>query len=213
VIQTSVNKLSNRFLPYSEIETECVLSMDDDISMLTTDELEFGYQTWRQFPDRIVGFPSRSHWWDNTTAQHRYESEWSSELSLVLTGSSFYHKYWHYLYSAAPSPGQAEIRDWVDLHLNCEDIAFNLMVANATGKAPIKVGPRKKFKCATPSCENAGSLSASASHLGERSSCLDRFIRIYGHNPLKSVMFRADPVLYKDSFPDSLKLFKDIGSL
>ena len=32
-----------------------------------------------------------------------------------------------------------KIRDWVDQHMNCEDIAFNLMVANATGKPPIKV--------------------------------------------------------------------------
>ena len=29
--------------------------------MLTTDELEFGYEVWRQFPDRIVGYPSRTH--------------------------------------------------------------------------------------------------------------------------------------------------------
>ena len=31
------------------------------------------------------------------------------------------------------------IRDWVDRHMNCEDIAMNFMVANYTGKAPIKV--------------------------------------------------------------------------
>ena len=31
------------------------------------------------------------------------------------------------------------IRDWVDKHMNCEDIAMNFMVANYTGKAPIKV--------------------------------------------------------------------------
>ena len=132
---------------------------------------------------------------------------------MVLTGVSFYHKYWHYLYTAAPTTEQKAIKDWVDKHINCEDIAFNIMVANATGKAPIKVGPRKKFKCSTPSCENAGMLSAATSHLEERSSCLDSFIKIYGHNPLKSVQFRADPVLYKDSFPDSLKMFKDIVSL
>eukprot|EP00092_Neocalanus_flemingeri_P000390 GFUD01000414.1.p1 GENE.GFUD01000414.1~~GFUD01000414.1.p1 ORF type:complete len:649 (+),score=231.35 GFUD01000414.1:83-2029(+) len=213
VIQTSANKLSNRFYPYSEIETECVLSLDDDISMLTSDELEFAYQVWREFPDRIVGFPSRTHNYDNTSDQFKYESEWTNDLSMVLTGVAFYHKYWHYLYTAAPSAEQKTIKDWVDNHINCEDIAFNLMVANATGKAPIKVGPRKKFKCSTPSCENAGMLSASVSHLVERSSCLDKFLKIYGWNPLKSVQFRADPVLYKDSFPDSLKLFKDIGSL
>merc|ERR1712098_800965 len=72
--------------------------------------------------------------------------------------------------------------------INCEDIAFNLMVANATGHPPIKVGPRKKFKCSTPACLNSGMLSASAKHLEERSSCLDKFVKIYGHNPLKSLL-------------------------
>jgi len=214
VIQTGANLLSNRFQSYQEIQTEAVLSLDDDITMLTTDELEFGYQTWRQFPDRIVGFPSRTHFWDNTTASYRYESEWTNELSLVLTGAAFYHSYWHYLYTASPSQEQGRIRGWVDEHMNCEDIAFNLMVANATGKPPIKVGPRKKYRCATPSCENVGMISSAAGHLEERSRCLDMFLKLYGEPcPLKNVQFRADPVLYKDSLPPAMKKFTDIGSL
>ena len=44
VIQTKENKLSNRFYPYNEIETEAVLSIDDDIIMLTADEVEFAYE-------------------------------------------------------------------------------------------------------------------------------------------------------------------------
>jgi glucuronyl/N-acetylglucosaminyl transferase EXT2 len=44
VIQTKENKLSNRFYPYEEIETEAILTIDDDIIMLTADELEFGYE-------------------------------------------------------------------------------------------------------------------------------------------------------------------------
>lgn len=44
VIQTKENKLSNRFYPYDEIETETVLSIDDDIIMLTADEVEFAYE-------------------------------------------------------------------------------------------------------------------------------------------------------------------------
>lgn len=44
VIQTKANKLSNRFYPYPEIETEAILTIDDDIVMLTPDELEFGYE-------------------------------------------------------------------------------------------------------------------------------------------------------------------------
>ncbi|KRT81092.1 hypothetical protein AMK59_5573 [Oryctes borbonicus] len=55
VIRTKANKLSNRFYPFEEIETEAILSIDDDIIMLTADELEFGYEVWREFPDRIVG--------------------------------------------------------------------------------------------------------------------------------------------------------------
>lgn len=42
LIQTKANKLSNRFFPYPDIETEAVLTIDDDITMLTSDELDFG---------------------------------------------------------------------------------------------------------------------------------------------------------------------------
>ena len=44
VVRTRENKLSNRFFPYKEIETEAILSLDDDISMLTEDELDFGFE-------------------------------------------------------------------------------------------------------------------------------------------------------------------------
>ena len=32
-----------------------------------------------------------------------------------------------------------ELRNWVDVHFNCEDIAMNFLIANVTGKSPIKV--------------------------------------------------------------------------
>ncbi len=44
VLRTKENKLSNRFFPFDEIETEAVLAIDDDIIMLTSDELQFGYE-------------------------------------------------------------------------------------------------------------------------------------------------------------------------
>ncbi|KAF5277438.1 hypothetical protein FQA39_LY06251 [Lamprigera yunnana] len=208
VIRTKANKLSNRFYPFEEIETEAILTIDDDIVMLTADELEFGYEVWREFPDRIVGFPSRTHIWDNVTLSWKYESEWTNEISMVLTGAAFHHKYWSYLYTTAMP---AEVRDWVDEHMNCEDIAMNFLVANVTNKPPIKVAPRKKFKC--PECVNNEMLSADMGHMIERSKCVDRFTKAFGRMPLKSVEFRADPVLYKDSFPEKLKRFNDIGSL
>ncbi|KAG8195978.1 hypothetical protein JTE90_028952 [Oedothorax gibbosus] len=208
VVQTKENKLSNRFYPYDEIETEAVLAIDDDIVMLTADELEFGYEVWREFPDRIVGFPSRVHVFDNSTKKWKYQSEWTNEISMVLTGAAFYHKYYSYLYTNS-MPG--DIKQWVDDHMNCEDIAMNFLVANVTGKAPIKVTPRKKFKC--PECTNVEMLSADVIHMAERSECVNRFAQSYGLMTLKTVEFRADPVLYKDNFPEKLKRFNNIGSL
>ena len=32
-----------------------------------------------------------------------------------------------------------DIKEWVDEHMNCEDIAMNFLVTNITRKAPIKV--------------------------------------------------------------------------
>nr|CAG4641480.1 EOG090X01LY [Eurycercus lamellatus] len=206
IVRTKRNQLSNRFYPYPEIETEAILAMDDDIVMLTTDELEFGFEVWRQFPDRIVGYPSRTHVWDGSSSRWKYESEWTNNISMVLTGAAFYHRVYNYYYSGA-MPG--DIKNWVDEHMNCEDIAMNFLVANLTGKAPIKVAPRKKFKC--PECVNADLLSVDLSemtaHMAERTDCINRFADIYGRLPLRSVEFRADPVLYKDGLPDSFKRF------
>lgn len=208
IIRAKENKLSNRFYPYDEIETEAILSIDDDIIMLTPDELEFAYEVWREFPDRIVGFPSRTHTWDHSMKTWKYESEWTNRISMVLTGAAFHHKYWSYYYTTS-MPG--DIKHWVDEHMNCEDIAMNFLVANSTGKAPIKVTPKKKFRC--PKCTNTEMLSADLAHMAERTDCINHFSRVYNTMPLKSVEFRADPVLFRDVFPEKLKRFNGIGSL
>ncbi|XP_063362663.1 exostosin-2 [Cydia amplana] len=207
VIRTKENKLSNRFFPYDEIETECQLTIDDDIVMLTPDELEFGFDVWREFPDRIVGFPSRLHVWDNGTNSWRYHSEWTNQISMVLTGAAFHHKLWSWYYTYRMP---AAVRSWVDDNFNCEDIAMNFLVANVTGKPPIKVTPRKKFKC--PECTNTEMLSADAHHMTQRSACIQRFTQIYGHMALKSVEFRADPLQYMEN-SGIPHMYPDIGTL
>ncbi|XP_045769898.1 exostosin-2 [Maniola jurtina] len=208
VIRTKQNKLSNRFFPYDEIETECQLTIDDDIVMLTPDELEFGFDVWREFPDRIVGFPSRLHVWDNVTHSWKYHSEWTNQISMVLTGAAFHHKIWSWYYTHKMPE---EIRTWVDDNFNCEDIAMNFLVANVTRKPPIKVTPRKKFKC--PECTNTEMLSADARHMSQRSACIERFAKIYGHMALKSVEFRADPLQYRETAAGIPHKYPDIGAL
>ena len=74
-----------------------------------------------------------------------------------------------------------------------------------------QVTPRKKFKCAD--CSPVGSLWSDPNHFLERHECLKVFTNIYGNMPLKSVQFRADPVLFKDEFPTVPKKFSDMGNL
>ena len=98
VIRTEKNSLNNRFLPYESIETEAVLSVDDD-AQLRHDEIIFGFRVWRENRDRLVGFPGRYHAWDAEHSSWNYNSNYSCELSMVLTGAAFYHKFFSYAYT------------------------------------------------------------------------------------------------------------------
>lgn len=213
LIQTKTNRLTNRFYPFKEIETEAVMAIDDDILMLTTDEIEFAYQTWREFPDRLVGFPARVHITDPNDVingkrmKYKYESEWQNELSMVLTGAAFYHKmYNHWFTYMLPF----KTRDYIDEKMNCEDIGMNFLISNLTGKAPIKVSPRKRFKCAQ--CRGNDSLWSETSHFIKRSECLRVFTNHFGGKmPLEAVEYRVDPVLFQEAVPQEMKAFPDIG--
>ena len=79
------NVLFSRFMPYDAIETEAVLSMDDD-AHLRHDEIIFAFRVWREYRDRLVGFPGRFHAWDKEHQSWNYNSNYSCELSMVLTG-------------------------------------------------------------------------------------------------------------------------------
>lgn len=62
--------ISHRFYPHTHIETDAVLSLDED-AILNTDELDFAYKVWRDFPDRIVGYPARAHFWDDSKVMEK----------------------------------------------------------------------------------------------------------------------------------------------
>lgn len=123
----------------------------------------------------------------------------------------FSFQYWHYAFTHVMP---LEIREIVDSTMNCEDIAMNFLVAATTGYPPVKVTPRKKFKC--PTCSNNEMLSSDSSHMIERTKCLNDFSRIYGWMPLIPAEFRADPVLFKDKdllLPARLRKYADIGTI
>lgn len=66
--------ISHRFYPHKFIDTDAILSLDED-AILNTDELDFAYRVWRDFPDRIVGYPARAHFWDDSKVIFECEAE------------------------------------------------------------------------------------------------------------------------------------------
>jgi len=201
VIRTRRNSLNNRFIPYEQIETEAVLSIDDD-AHLRHDEILFGFRVWRESRDQIVGFPGRFHAWNSRDNKWNYNSNHTCELSMVLTGAAFVHKYYMYLYTYWMP---AEIRETVDEFINCEDIAINFLVSHVTRKPPVKVTSRWTFRC--DGCPDA--LSQSDEHFHERHECINRFQKAFGYMPLVYTQHRADSILFKTRLPhDKQKCFR-----
>lgn len=159
-------------------------------------------RVWREARDRIVGFPGRFHAYDLKHNSWMYNSNYTCELSMVLTGAAFFHKVHmscrpvntvvctctllhnlssslplsSLLFLSLPSPflflslsplpslsllslpslllslpslqlysylytywQPTEVKEMVDLYMNCEDIAMNFLVSHITRKPPLKV--------------------------------------------------------------------------
>ncbi|CAB1321349.1 unnamed protein product [Coregonus sp. 'balchen'] len=60
-------------------------------------KVDFAFTVWQSFPERIVGYPARSHFWDSNKERWGYTSKWTNDYSMVLTGAAIYHRYYHYL--------------------------------------------------------------------------------------------------------------------
>ncbi|KAL8558763.1 hypothetical protein ACOMHN_043706 [Nucella lapillus] len=87
----NIKSVNARFVPYKEIETDAVFGLEED-AMLTTEEIDFAFSAWLEFPERIVGYPARGHYWDEERGRWRYSSKWANDYSMVLTGAAVYHR-------------------------------------------------------------------------------------------------------------------------
>jgi len=55
-------------------------------------QIDFALSVWHEFPERIVGYPARSHYWDEAKNRWSYSSRWSNEYSMIMTGAAVYHR-------------------------------------------------------------------------------------------------------------------------
>lgn len=201
VLHVAKAPVSERFRPNDLIKTDAILSLDDDAA-ITTEEMDFAFSVWQHFPDRIVGFPARSFYWDDRKHAWAYTSKWSNEYAMVLTGAAFYHRYYNHMYTEWLPP---IVHKTVDQASNCEDILMNFLVSHITRRPPIKVTQRKQYK--EPSVKSPWS---DPSHFAQRQSCINTFTAVFGYMPLQKSSTRFDPVLYKDAVANARKKYRKL---
>ncbi|KAL9962988.1 hypothetical protein ACROYT_G032148 [Oculina patagonica] len=201
IVRPETKTGNSRFVPRTVIETNAILSLDEDIK-LNSDEIDFAFSTWRQFPDRIVGFPARDHYWDSGRSQWLYSSTWSNHFSMILTSGAFYHRFYNFQYTHNLSP---RIHRMVEHYGTCEDLAMNFLVADITRKPPIKILPQKLFQ----DLYNRNTKYSKLVQLFElRQRCMESLVEIFGYMPLVKSQIRMDPLLYKDPVSNLRKQYR-----
>ncbi|XP_055362045.1 exostosin-1 isoform X3 [Betta splendens] len=209
VIEGQTKLMSSRFFPHDIILTDAVLSLDED-AVLSTNEVEFAFTVWQSFPERIVGYPARSHYWDSARSRWGYTSKWTNDYSMVLTGAAFYHRYYHYLFTHSVP---ASLLTTVDHMANCEDILMNFLVSAVTKQPPIKVTQKKQYKETMMSQGSKTSQWADPDHFAQRQTCMNTFSHWLGFMPLVHSQMRLDPVLFRDQVSILRKKYRDIERL
>ncbi|KAI4588045.1 hypothetical protein MJG53_002453 [Ovis ammon polii x Ovis aries] len=185
---------SDRFLPHSAIDTDAILSLDAH-SSLSTSEVDFAFTVWQSFPERMVGFLTWSHFWDEAQGGWGYTGERTNEFSMVLTSAAFYHRYYHTLFTHSLPKA---LRTLADESPPCVDVLMNFLVAAVTKLPPIKVPYGPWHQEARPPPLAPGGPRFRTEPQPAAQDCLNQMAAGFGHMPLVSSRLRLDPVLFKD---------------
>ncbi|XP_063074836.1 exostosin-like 2 [Engraulis encrasicolus] len=193
--EQTLNLMRNRLLPFSEIDTEAVLMLDDD-TLISVPDINFAFSVWKQFPDQIVGFVPRKH---VATASGVYsygsfelqdtEAGGGDRYSMVLVGAAFFHRRYLQVFQDQPS----QVHALLDQTQNCDDIAMNFAVALWLAKqdgakarpSGVLVKPVDMRNLERDAKSGYVGMWHRAEHMLQRSYCLNRLAQIYGDMPLR----------------------------
>uniref|UniRef100_A0A2K5RQV5 Exostosin-like 1 n=1 Tax=Cebus imitator TaxID=2715852 RepID=A0A2K5RQV5_CEBIM len=196
--------LLDRFFPYSTIRTDAILSLDAR-SSLSTSEVDFAFVVWQSFPERMVGFLTSSHFWDEAHGGWGYTAERTNEFSMVLTMAAFYHRYYHTLFTHSLPKA---LRTLADEAPTCVDVLMNFLVAAVTKLPPIKVPYGKQRQEAAPLVP--GGPDTGPKLQAPDPNCINQIAAAFGHMPLRSSRLRLDPVLFKDPVSVQRKKYRSL---
>lgn len=199
VIYAPTNSMNNRYIPYKQIATNAVLSLDDDFNHLSHEIVLGTYFIWKDHQDSIVGLIERSHELFKRKWKYVTAPKSRKKYSFVLAGAMFIHKKYYSKYTNVMS---SKIRGMVDFYTNCDDLAINFIVASVSHQPPwLVVHP--KFRSLIFGSQR-GALSRRSNHYVTREKCIRDFIRVGSfflmfslNNYFDSLqIFRKNPLIY-----------------
>lgn len=193
VLQKSKDSLNSRFEPIPQLESTAVFMVDDDLRV-SCHSLRQAFEAWKTRPDAMAGYyprlasPPRGGQSTSSSSSSSSSSDlvyhtwpvvyWQHSFNFVLTKACFLHSKYLELYTNDNLFPRA-IKDHVDQHMNCEDIAMSMLVANytkyqtgGTPAYPIYVEGSVSDKGLI------GGISTGSGHMTTRSECLTQLTAI-----------------------------------
>ena len=199
ILKKAKDSLNARFEPITQLETTSVFMVDDDIRV-DCSSLQMAFRAWQQHPNSMVGFyprlssSPRSGFPATDTKQNQFVYHawpmvyWRQKFNIILTKASFLHSKYLELYTNDVSFPK-EIKEHVDMHRNCEDIAMSMLVANYTkyqnsnknnNNAKMTALPARPFYAEGRVSDVGlfGGISSGTGHFATRSDCLTQLTDI-----------------------------------
>lgn len=177
------NSLNQKLVVDPEYKTKALLLSDDDIYYEPAD-LEFAFQTWRKFgQERLTGSVPRcatldkAGLWNYNSCSRRKGKD---VYAMIITDLSFAHIGFLDFYSSEHE-FPTKVREYVDSHFNCEDIALNVQASLLTKTGPLLVKGQNSYHNSDPSV----GISRKPGHAEARSQCLNDFAGMLGCLSLK----------------------------
>jgi alpha-1,4-N-acetylglucosaminyltransferase EXTL3 len=174
------DSLANRFLPFHNLGTPCVVSMDDDMLVDPVD-LDFGFRAWQRNPRGLSGPFTRSHEVTNQGVSYlsnsKYEFPFGREYSMVLTKLMYAPASYYFIFSCVMP---RSIEQFIAETKSGEDMAFNLLASAITSRPPMNIDI-ETYDVGTYTGLSAGGNK----WLKSRSKVLSRLVDLFGINPLR----------------------------
>ncbi|EDV20368.1 uncharacterized protein TRIADDRAFT_1026, partial [Trichoplax adhaerens] len=175
------------------IETQAILFLEQD-AVYNKDEILFAFDIWRSFTDRLVGYASKSHYWNDVHKRYEFTSKWLNYYSIIMLNGAFIHRYYYDLVYHFFSDVALNKIQRLD---NCLDIAINTVISYITNKPPVKLTQKKYHKISEEFSSNEPALKVLRRRMSQRWKCLNYLTELFGRLPLIHSYLRYDPLSFK----------------